>query len=845
MTARRPSLVDRMLRALVRLLPADFRADFGKAIEADLAERRDAGDRSGLIRRELPSLMRAVVREHASAFRMDVKYALRMMRRTPGFTAMAVIMLALGTGVNTAMFSVIDAVMLRSPFPDPEQLAIVQVPSRNSFGSALPIEQYEALVRTPGPLASVAAIDLGPHILTGRGDPLQIDVECVTASMFTVLGTRPMIGRVFDASEDAAGAVPVMVLSYDFWRRLGDSEAIVGSTLTINQTPVTVIGIMPRGFNGPFTRSDVTAWLPLGRQIAGGGAAGCEKPTIINAFARVRDGASVDDVAFAIPGIRLLSVDASTFQQLRPAFYALAAAVGCVLLIACFNVGGLQLERTLARRQELSLRLALGATRGRLIRQSLTENLLLGLLGGVAGLVATALTLGAIISLLPNNLPHLAEIELNVRVLAAAFTVAAAAGIVAGLIPIFQMRRLSPAAGIGSARATERGGTWLRRTLVAVEVAVSIVVLIGAALMIQTFLNLRPANPGFDPTGTTSILVRLQGATPDASAKFFGQLFDRLATTPGIRGLAGSTYLPMWGTSRNATWSVDDTTVTANTNYTTPGFFELLKIPVIAGRAFTAEDTSGSQPVVVVNDVLARRISPDGRVLGRVAKAKTGSRPTDPTIERVVVGVIGNMRAIGSSTAARPEAYIPYAQNPIPVMFVVAEYSGPSDAAVIGELRGAVRALRPDLPIEDVGPMTSWVNQRVSRQRFGAWLLGTFAALAVGLAAIGLMTTIGWWVNLRTRELGVRVALGASRGQVGRLVFRQGLALGAAGIAAGCAIAAFATRYLAGSIYGVTPLDPRTFAGCALAMLVVSAAAVYLPVRRATAVDPVTALRVE
>ena len=446
----------------------------------------------------------------------------------------------------------------------------------------------------------------------------------------------------------------------------------------------------------------------------------------MNAFARVGNSFSIDDVAHAIPGVRLLSLEASTFQNLRPAFYALVAAVACVLLIACFNVGGLQLERTLARRRELALRLALGASRGRLMRQALTENLLLGLIGGVAGLVATALTLGAIISLLPANLPHLGEIELNVRVLGAAIGVALVAGIVAGLIPMMQMRRLNPGADIaGLTRATERRGTWTRRTLVAVEVAVSMVVLIGAALMIQTFLTLRPASPGFDPAGKTSILVRLAGTTPDASVRFFTQLFDRLATAPGIHGFAGSTYLPMWGTSRNATWSSEGSSVTANTNYATPGFFDLLKIPVIAGRAFTAEDTSASMPVAMVNDVLARRISPDGRVVGRLVGVKAGSRPNDPTVERVIVGVFGNMRSLGSSTAPRPEAYIPYAQNPIPVMFVVAEFAGPTDAAVSAELRAAVRALRPDLPVEEVGPMTTWVNQRVSRQRFGAWLLGS------------------------------------------------------------------------------------------------------------------------
>ena len=846
MTPQRRSLLDRILHALVRLLPADFRSDFGGAIEADLWERRGTGDRAGLMRRELPSLAAAVVREHASAVLLDARYALRTMRRTPGFTATAVLMLALGTGVNTAMFSVIDAVMLQSPFPESDRLVIVQMPADDgrTLSSAVPRDRYEALARTPGPLASIAALDSGTHILTGRGDPQRIDVECVTASMFEVLGTRPLLGRTFGASETDPGAAPVMVLSYGFWRHLGETPAVLGTTLTVNQTPVTVIGVMPRTFNGPYTRSDVAAWMPLGRPVSGGGADGCEDPSVVNAFARLRQNLAIDEVADAIPGVRLISLNESTFQNLRPAFRVLTAAVGGVLLIACFNVGGLQLERTLARRREMALRLALGASRGRLARQVLTENVILALAGGLAGLAATALTLRAIVSLLPPNLPHLAEIGLNGRVLAVAIGVASIAGVAAAVIPILQMRRFNPAADLtAGARATGFRGAWTRRMLVTIEVAVSIVVLIGAALMVQTFLHLRPSNPGFDPARKTSVLVRLQRSTPSASAQFYAQLFDRLATAPGIRGLAGASSLPMWGTSNRSTWSLGATTLAANTTSATPGFFELMQIPVMAGRAFTADDTAGSTPVAIVNDLFARRLSADGRVVGGRIAVRT--RPNDSPVERVVVGVIGNTRSIGSSTVPRPEAYIPYAQYPTSVMFVVAGFEGPTDRLASAELRGAVRALRPDLPVEDVGLMETWVNQRVARQRFGAWLLGTFAALAVGLAAIGLMTTIGWWVHVRTKELGVRVALGASRGQVGRLVFRQGLALGAAGILAGCVGAAFATRALERTISGVTPLDPRTFAGCALAMLIVTVVAVSRPMRRATAVDPITALRIE
>jgi len=664
--------------------------------------------------------------------------------------------------------------------------------------------------------------------------------------MFDVLGTRPFLGRAFNTDEDREAAAPVTVLSYDLWRELGGSTDIVASSLTINQTAVTVVGVMPRGFAGPYTRFDVGAWVPLSRPIAGGGAAGCRKSDTVQVVGRLRSELTIETAARSIPGMLLVSLEESTLQNVRTPMMVLSGAVVCVLLVACFNVGGLQMERTLARRREMALRLALGASRAHLVRQTLTENLLLAAAGALAGVALTSLTLRAIVSLLPANLPHLGEIEINTRVLLAAIGIATAAGTVSGLIPIIQTKRFSPGRDLdGGTRSTERRSTWTRRVLVTVEIALSIVVLIGATLMVRTFLTLRPTNPGFDPANKTSILIRLPGATPDVSAAFVAQLFDRLKTTPGLHGVVGSTYLPMWGTTRNSTWSFNDMTVTANTNYTTPGYVEFMKIPVIAGRSITADDTSSSAPVVIVNETMARRISPDGRVLGRRIGVRPGSRPNDPPVVREIVGVIGDTRSLGRDTLPMREAYIPYVQNPIPVMFLVAPTDGRNESTVTAELRSAVRAIRPDLPVEDVGLMSRWLNSRVARPRFGAWLLGTFAALAVMLTAIGIATTIGWWVNLRTKEIGVRLALGASRRQVGRLVLRQGMALSAAGIVMGCGVAAGVTRYLAGSIYGGKPLDPATFAGCALAMLVIAVGAVVLPMRRATSVDPVTALRAE
>lgn len=841
----RPSLGARLFRALLRLLPAEFRGDFGEAMAADVG---GAGHRgAAFFWREVRSLLVAAVREHFDALRQDVKYALRMMRRTPGFTAMAILMLALGTGVNVAMFSIVDAVLLRSPFPDAAQLAGVRFGEKDRATVAVPVERYRDLLSAPGPLAAVAAFGGGSHVLTGQGDPQNVDdIECFASEMFEVLRTPPLIGRTFGPSEDHPGASPTIVLSYAFWRQLGGSPAILGTSITLNQTPVTVIGVMPKGFAGPLARGDVQGWLPRGRPVRNADNPGCPPGTTVQLVARVRAGLSLATASSAMPqGFSLIPLESPIMEDVRMPFGVLMAAVACVLLIACFNVGGLQMERSLARRREVALRLALGASWGRLVRQTLTENLLLAVAGGGAGIVATQLTLKAIVSMLPGNVPYLDQIAVNGRVLAVALGAAAAAGLIAGLLPLAETRRVKPARDLTDAtRASERRGSWGRRALVVVEVALSIVVLIGAALMIQTFLTLRPTRPGFDPVNKLLMSVRVRGATPEGSEQFFTQFFERLRATPGIRGADGSTYFPMGGNTAMASIKLGDTARNMQTNYTTPGFFALMKIPVVAGRMFTAADTRGSEPVLIVNELLASRIRPDGQVVGQRITVQSQGGGSAP-IERTIVGVLANTRNSSADTRPRNEAYIPYAQVPVAYQWVVVEAEPGRAAEVAAGMRAAVRALRPDLVVGAPRPMVEYLGQRMATARFGAWILGALAALAVGLAAIGLMATIGWWVRQRTRELGVRIALGATRGGVTTLVVRQGMTLAALGVGLGCAGAVGVTRYLTGWIYGVTPLDKATFAGCAALMLVVAACAVYFPVRKATSVDPVVALRAE
>lgn len=841
----RPSKGLRLFRALLRLLPAEFRGDFGEAMAADV----DGAGERGLAFwwREDVSVVRAAVREHFDALRQDLKYAVRMMRRTPGFTTMAVLMLALGTGVNVAMFSIVNAVMLSSPFENPGELATVRFLVKGRATWAVPVDRYRDLLAAPGPLAAVGAFSGGSHVLTGYGDPRSVDdIECFSSEMFGVLGTRPLLGRTFGPNDDRPDAAPTIVLSYDFWRQLGGSPAILGTPITINQTPVTVIGVMPRGFAGPLARADGQGWLPRGRPLQSADNAGCRQGDV-SVVARLQRGLSLGAVKSALEGFVLVPLESPIMDDVRTPFNVLMAAVACVLLIACLNVGGLQMERTLARRREIALRLALGASWGRLVRQTLTENLLLALAGAAAGVAAAALTLRTIVSMLPSNVPYLDQIDVNGRVLAVAMGAAAAVGLMAGLLPIAEMRRFSPARDLTDAtRVTERRSSWGRRTLVVVEIALSIVVLIGAALMVQTFLTLRPTRPGFDPARKLVMFVRLRGATPEASEQFFRQLLDRLRTAPAIRDAAGSTYFPMSGNTAIAALRVGDTMQDVQTNYMTPGFFTLMKVPIVAGRMFSAEDTRASVPVIIVNQMLAARIRPDGRVVGQriLVKSQFGPAAAAP-VERIIVGVIASTRNSGVDTRPRNEAYVPYAQNPVPALQVVAEANTGREGEAAAEMRAAVRALRPDLVVAPPRSMVALIRQRMGATPFGAWLLGLIASLAVGLAAIGLMATIGWWVRQRTRELGVRIALGATRGGVTALVVRQGMTLAVLGVSLGCAAAVGVTRYLTGWIYGVTPLDTATFAGCATLMLLVAMCAVYFPVRKATSVDPLVALRAD
>ena len=806
-----------------------------------------------------------MLRHYAAAFVNDVRFGLRMMSRTPAFTAVALVMIALGTGANAAMFSVIDGVLLRTPFTDPDRLAIVRlIPPGKGPTMALTVPQYRTLVESAPALEAVAALGSGRRpVLAGLGDPRSLSVECVTAGMFRVLGVNPIAGRTFTADEDRPGGPSTMVLSYAFWQReLGGRGDVVGKPVTLNGVPTTIVGIMPRRFLGPLSRNGSDAWLPLGPGLGQPSPVGCAAPAFVNVFARTAPGLTFEAAAAQsaassgierIPGrdgktgskLSLLSLDEQTFYELRTPLLTLLGAVGLVLLIACANVANLQLERIFGRRQELAVRLALGATRGRIVRQTLTENFLLYVMGVTGGFLLASWTLHLIVALMPGNIPHLDEIEINRRILAATFAVACVAGMVVGFVPALQATSPSLVDDLRtSSRTTTRGGQWTRQSLVACQIALSLTLLVGAALMVRTFLTLRPSSAGFTFANKLTLSMRLQGAAAAGAGplRFFEGVSERLRGAAGVAGVSASTYLPMSGNVGIASITLGESVLEVFSGAVTPNFFAEMEIPVTRGRAFDERDTGGAVAVAIINETLAGKAWPNGDALGSSVVVKGIDGRTE---SRQIVGVLRDTRSSGSDTRARAELWVPYAQSPVPSFNIVVRTPNPSDPRLREAVRAAIAAVDRTQVADRFATLEDTLDARVAYWRFGAWLLGLFAAMALLLAAVGLAASIAWWVAQRTREIGVRMALGANAGQVVRLFVRQGLVLGASGVALGLAGAAASTRLLESWLYGVKPLDAPTFAWSAAGMLAIAALASYLPARRAARVDPLTTLRAE
>jgi putative ABC transport system permease protein len=803
----------------------------------------------------------------------DLRFAARTLRKSPGFTAVALVTLALGIGANTAIFSVVDAVLLR-PLSYPGAPRLVRVyqtlPSRNIFNNGVSFPNYEDWAARVRAFDGLAAIRLHSFTMTGRGEPSLRTAGTVTSNLFALLGARALYGRGLAGTDDAPGAAPVAVLGEALWReRFGGDPAVVGRTVDLDERPFTIVGIMPASFQTPPVYPPAELWTPIAqdpvfadlRQRRGGHyltIVGRLKEGATAASARAELAAISGTLALEYPkdnegwGVRVVALAESLVAGVRTALLVLLGAVGLVFLIACANVANLLLVRAGARSREVAIRTALGAGRGRLVRQLLTECLLLGLTGGALGVALAAAAVQALRSRLPADLPRAGDIAIDARVLLFSLAASLLAAAVFGLAPALQASgaNLSDALREGSSGAGESGGKKrLRDLLVVLETAFSFVLLAGAGLLGKSFLRLQEVRLGFDPGHVLVAgmsLPRSQYAEPEQWRAFYTSLVERLKSRPGVSGVAAALPLPLYGGGLNFPFQIEgrppearEPEPTANYTAATPDYFRVLGIPVLRGRGLAAQDSELSPKVCVVSAAFARRHFPDEDAIGR--RLVFGFQKS---FSREIVGVVADVKRDGPGAESRPEMYVPFTQEPWWAAYVAVRTPG-DPMALASMLRAEVGALLPTLPVEGVQPYAQVVHDTVAQPRFRTTLIGVFAAAALLLAVVGIYGVLSYGVARRTREVGIRIALGADRGSVLGLVFRQGLALTGAGLAIGLVGALLLTRYLSSLLFDVGRFDPVTYAAVALTLLASAALACGIPARRAMRVDPVVALRHE
>ena len=875
---------ERLVRLALRAYPAPYRGRVRAGIlELFRDTARDElahGGRAGLARvtvRTVGDILhdaaaerrraRADVRAHRDpgargwrleTWRQDVGYTLRMLHRAPGFTSVVIATVALGVGANTAIFAVVDAALL-APLPYPQAGRLVVADDL----APAPFLRWRESSRA---FEAMAAMRFASVTLTGAGRPERLDGLVVDANFLSVLRVSPALGRGFLPGDVQGGAARVVLLGDGVWARdFGRDPAVVGRPVTLDGERVTVVGVMPPGFAYPHwaqvyvSARHVVPEYPLrpGADPTGlynhylsmiGRLADGVTPAVAQAEQRVIFGRLqrehpdlVDAEDAVVPLVRLRD---SLVEDVRPALLVLTVAVALVLLIGCANIANLLLARSTARQQEIAMRAALGASRWRLARQLLTESLVLSLAGGVAGVATARWYLPVLVALAPADFQHLHP-ALGWPVLAAALGLSMATGIVFGLAPAAQAVGHAGALASQGRVTTGRRGRLVRDALVVGEVAVSLALLAAAALMIESFVHLRAVDPGFQTANRLAMRIDLPAERyPDGArqARFFDQLLERLAAAPGVEGVAAAGRLPFAGGNSTRGLTLDHAAPEpdpgAGIRVISPDFFRVLGIPILRGRAFAGSDRDGAAPVAIVDQTMARRSWPNEDALGR--RFRIGD--SGPWME--IVGVAGDVIHDDLREAPAPEFYVPYRQLPWTFMSVVIETPARPDAA-IADVRRALAAVNPEVPVPAVRPMADLVRSSVSLDRFEMLLLAIFAGLALVLATVGLYGVMSFLVSRRTHEMALRLALGATAGDVWRLVVGDGLKLAATGIAAGVGLGLVLTRALGTWLFGVAPTDPVTFAGVALALALVAVVASAVPARRATRVDPMVSFRVE
>jgi putative ABC transport system permease protein len=805
----------------------------------------------------------------------DLRYGLRIMLKNPGFTLIAALTLALGIGANTAIFSLIDAALLRGlPYREPERVAVLW--NSNPPMAEFPPSNADVAAWREGTqsFAHVAGFTWQNADLAEYGDPERVGGAAVTPEFFQVIGVNPFLGRVFTLEEIGPGAANVGLISHSLWqRRFGSDPGILGGEIMMNGEKLTVVGVLPPGFDFPrgselpaifpfASRTDI--WTPVkwdtarlrSRANYAFVVLGRLKPGVSLGQAQAEMGAYAARQAKEFPDalgdgtIRVVSLPEQVAGKSRTALLALFAAVGLLLLIACVNVANLLLARGAARRRELAIRAALGAEPGRVIRQLLTESILLSALGGGLGLLFARWCIGLVLSLRPANLPRLENVSLNITVLMFTAFLSMLTGVVFALIPAFQMTRdnLRDSLSEGGRGSESGAGHALRNWLIAGEVALAIVLLVGAGLLMRSLRNIQAIDPGFKAASALVFDVSLPASRyPDDARQvdFYRRLLTRLEALPTVRAAGAASFLPLGGGENFAWFSIEDAPVTpgqeptAQRRVVTPGYFAALGIAVQSGRTFTARDDSSQPPVVVINETMARQFfgaaTPVGR---RLRLGRAGGN--DPW--RTVVGVVRDVKSQALEAAVLPQLYLPLEQWSRSEMSFALKVDG-DPLALVPAIRAETKALDPYLPLAKIRTMPQVVAAATSPRRFNALLMGLFAGTALLLTLVGLYGVISYLVGLRIREIGVRMALGAERSDILRLILAQAMKPVGVGTATGL-LAAFAlTRLMKTMLFGVSATDPLTFIAIALSLAGAALLAALAPALQATKVDPLTALR--
>ncbi len=812
--------------------------------------------------------------------RKDVRYALRSLRRQPGFAAVTILTLALGIGANTAVFSVVNGVLLKPlPYPEPDRLQYVssQFPTLGFDQFWMSIPEFVEFRDHTQAFESVGAYSVGAVNL-GTDTPSRPVRAVVTAELMPTLGVPPLDGRWFTTEDTEPNAPAVAILSWELWQRsFGGERGVVGRRVQIDNQPVEVVGIMPKGFD--VHDEKVELWEPLtidpaqfpnrrGNHflfLVGRLAGGVSPPQALADIDRMLDSWA----EFAPQGhtpskpnhtLRMDPLKEDIIGGVRQALLVLQAAVGFVLLIACANLANLLVARADTRVREYALRTALGATRGRLFRQMLTEGLILTVAASATGIALAYSGLSALIAIDPSAIPRTAEITIDPAVLAFTLVVAAGTGLVFAFVPLLHLgaRRLNEAFRESSTRTTSGARVWMRSGLVVAEVALAVTLVVGAGLLIRSFVNLTRVDMGFDRSALTTFSVVLPASTYDARQRteFFTRLTESVGALPGVQSVAAMSGLPpLRRVDANDTdfehitrMSATDPGPAENVDFyqtVTVGYTETMGIPVVSGRSFQASDAFG-QPVALVNETLAERFFPDRSPIG--GRFRIGFGPNNPWFE--IVGVLKDVKQGGVAAAPGTEAYFLAEQLPDAVGFmatsmnVVARSDRPLDA-LAPEYRRIVREMDASLPVIGLQSMDDVIGAAVAEPRFMTMLLGIFAGLALVLAAIGTYGVLAYLVAERYQEIGIRMALGADRTSVLRLVLTRGLVLSLTGLALGLTASAALTRVLSSLLFGVTPTDPATLTAVSLVIIAVATTACLVPALRATRIDPLVALRQE